>query len=80
MNEITTLQTCPKKIGLQLLEQIQVLYQNEEIDARMKSDMTQMVRGGIKSGDFSDLNAYINSRRFGFTFTDVILEMLKITG
>ena len=76
MNEIM----CPKKTGMELLKQIQILHQNNEIDAKMKSEMTQMVKGGMKYGDFSDLNTYINNRRFGFTFTDVIIEMLRITG
>lgn len=70
---------CSKKVGINLLSQIQILHQNNEIDSEMKTEMTALVKEGMATGNFSQLNAYINSRRFGFTFTDVILEMLRMT-
>lgn len=73
------LQICPKKTALNILEQIQILYQNNEVDAKMKNEMTALTQKGMTTGDFSELHTYVKSRRSGFTFGDVILEILRMT-
>ena len=75
MNEVI----CPRKTGLELLKQIQILYQNDDITASTKTEMTKLVKEGINNGNFASLNAFINRYRSMFTFTDVINNMLSMT-
>lgn len=68
-----------KRIGLDLLKKIQVLYQNKAISTDEKNEMSLLAKEGMTTGTFYKLNL----RLFDFSETtilpQVVDEMIQLT-
>jgi anti-sigma28 factor (negative regulator of flagellin synthesis) len=69
----------PKVVGVQLLEAVQIMYQNAEIDAAVKNKMVTSIKEGIKTGNFKDVNRLFRLYSLGTSFGSLIEESIQLT-
>lgn len=79
LNENLENKKNPKTTGMKVLELVQILYQNEDIDARSKNNIVGLTKDGMKTGNFAQLNAYFKSLQYGITMSDTLIELLNLT-
>lgn len=67
----------PKLMGIQYLEVIQVLYQNQEIDALAKKKLVTSIKNGIETGNFQEVNQLLKIYTIGTDFGYLIENLIK---
>ena len=67
-----------KKISL-VLQNIQILYQNDCINAEQKNHIVKLLSESRKTNDMSELNTVFKRMTYGTIFPDVVDELIRIT-
>lgn len=69
----------PKKVGIRLLQHVQILYQNHAISAEDKNAMATCIQEGMTEGTFYKLNAMLLDVLDTTTLPQVVEDMIEIT-
>lgn len=64
--------TSPQRMGMDFLNTVQILYQNKEIDSKQKQKITEEIRTGIRTSDFSAYERTLAVLRLGSNFKQFI--------
>ena len=69
----------PKKVGIKLLQQVQILYQNHAISTEDKDIMASCIKEGMIEGTFYKLNRKLFEVLETTTLPQVVENMIEIT-
>ena len=62
-----------------LMQNIQILFQNQEISQSEKTNLCRIVKNALQTGDASEAYAIFKTLRFNTAFPDVVEQCMQLT-
>lgn len=79
MNMQQTQIMSKKKVAIEILKNVQILYQNGEIDATEKNRIANELREAMQTDDFSDVKNIFTTLSFGTLFPEVVRDCINLS-
>ena len=69
----------PKKVGMEMLKKVQILYQNRAISTKDKDDMASYIKEGMSEGTFYKLNKKLFEVLETTSLPQIVEDMIENT-